>query len=145
MQKFFFDVDDGVCPTCDSDGQEFPNRKTASQKATGLLAEIAKDHAMKGICKDITVDLKNASGRVVFTATLSVKAKWISWKGAPTRPDAPPRLHRHLNGQELPPAAIGNGKAEPEVQVTAEPFALDMLAAKEQGTISLPNLRQVAQ
>jgi hypothetical protein len=79
MAKFFFDVDDGIAPMRDSDGQRFPDPGTASKEATGLLVDIARDLALQGICNDITVDLRNDTGHVVFTATLSVKARWVNW------------------------------------------------------------------
>ncbi len=75
MSKFFFDVYNGVCHFPDFEGQKFCDKDAASQEATGVLADIARDLALKGKCSDLTVDMSDETGHVVFTATLSVKTR----------------------------------------------------------------------
>lgn len=89
MEKFFFDVDVGIMRTCDNIGQRFANRNAASEEATGILAEIARDLSMRGVHHDLTVAMRDKTGLVVYTATLCIKASWANSNAELARPAAP--------------------------------------------------------
>ncbi len=78
MPRFYFDIDDGTNHTHDDEGQEFPNSVTACDEAIGVLPQIARDMLPDGsIRRDFIVNMKDGTGRVIFTATLSLIARWL--------------------------------------------------------------------
>ena len=75
MPLFFFDIHDGVTYTRDSEGSDLPDEETARREAQGVLPDIARDKLPDGERRDFIVDLRNADGRYIYTATLSLVAR----------------------------------------------------------------------
>lgn len=78
MPRFYFDTSDNGRRTRDDDGSVFPNRKVARRQAVSLLPDIVRDVLPDdGEGRHVGVDVRDGTGRVVFTATLSLVARWI--------------------------------------------------------------------
>lgn len=72
MPRFFFDIHDGEDFTPDRDGLELDDLEAAEAEAKRALPEIVKDSMPDGGRRDVTVDIKNAAGQIVWRITLSL-------------------------------------------------------------------------
>ena len=78
MPRFFFDTHDGGHSICDDEGIELASSDAAGRQALASLPDIARDVLPgDGDRHDITVDVRDETGRLMFTATLSLVARWI--------------------------------------------------------------------
>ncbi len=77
MPRFFFDIHDGECQTCDEEGHEFANAMVACEQAVGVLPEIARELPPNLDRHDFVTHMRDESGKVIFTATLSLNTRWL--------------------------------------------------------------------
>lgn len=78
MGQFFFDSHDNGRTARDEEGMDLADRDAAREQALSALPDIARDVLPRdGDRRDMIVDVRDASGRIVFTATLSLVARWI--------------------------------------------------------------------
>jgi hypothetical protein len=77
MPRFLFDIYDGVRLTRDDEGSELPDREAARKEALSVLPDIARDRSPDGDRRDFIVDVRDETGRVIYTATLSLVGRWI--------------------------------------------------------------------
>ena len=77
MPKFFLDLHDGVQLTRDPYGLELENSEEARKEAIGVLPDLARDVPPDRDRRDFTVDVRTATGEVIYTATLSLTGRWL--------------------------------------------------------------------
>ena len=76
MPRFFFDFADGtVIP--DDMGTEFPNAHAARDEAIRTLPDVARDEIARGQGRQVVVLMRDETGRALFTAALTLTAKWL--------------------------------------------------------------------
>lgn len=76
MPSFFFDIRDGILTT-DDVGSEFPNAHAARDAAIRVLPDIARDHIGASESREVAVLMRNEAGQNLFTASLTLTAKWL--------------------------------------------------------------------
>lgn len=76
MPRYFFDISDGGL-TIDDTGLEFPNAHAARDEALKTLPNVAQDHMAEGKSREVVVLMRNEEGRALFTASLTLTAKWL--------------------------------------------------------------------
>lgn len=74
---YYFDVHDGDTHHLDDHGHEFPDKENARVEALASLPHIAKDQMPDGNRRDFIMDVRDESHKVIFTATLSLVARWV--------------------------------------------------------------------
>jgi hypothetical protein len=72
MPRFFFDIHDGEAFTPDRVGLDLESLEAAKAEAKKTLPDIVKDEMPDGDRRDFTVDVKNATGQIVWRVTLSL-------------------------------------------------------------------------
>jgi hypothetical protein len=72
MPRFFFDIHDGEDSTTDRDGLELADLEAAKEEAKKALPDMVNDTMPDGDRRDVTVDVKNAAGQIVWRITLSL-------------------------------------------------------------------------
>ena len=77
MPKFFFDIYDGERNFRDDEGSDLSDREAARVQALSVISDIARDNSPDGDRRDFITDIRDETGRVIFTATLSLVARWI--------------------------------------------------------------------
>lgn len=77
MSLFFFDTYDGDTRVRDTDGMDFPTPETARLQGLEALPDMARDKLPDGDRRDFIVDVRDGTGRVIYTATLSLVGRWI--------------------------------------------------------------------
>ncbi|MFC0408776.1 DUF6894 family protein [Roseomonas elaeocarpi] len=77
MPKFFFDIHDGEHYRRDQEGSELTDGEAARREALAVLPDIARDRSPGDNRRDFIVDVRDETDRLVFTATLSLMARWI--------------------------------------------------------------------
>lgn len=77
MPTYFFDMHDGDKHHIDDHGHDFPNNQAARKEALAALPSIAKDKFPDGNRRDFIMDVRDANHKVIFTATLSLVARWV--------------------------------------------------------------------
>ena len=77
MTIYHFDTFNGVERVRDDDGLEFPNRKSARDYAQALLPNLAEDYLPCGERSDFIVDVRDASGILIYTCMLSMTGRWL--------------------------------------------------------------------
>lgn len=78
MPLYFFDVHDGDKHYIDTSGHEFPDAASARMEALGTLPHIAQEEMPDGNRRDFIMDVRDSGDRVIFTATLSLVARWVA-------------------------------------------------------------------
>lgn len=59
------------------EGMDLPDRAAARQQAMNALPDLARDIVPRdGDGRHMGVDVRDATGRIVFTAVLSLAARW---------------------------------------------------------------------
>jgi hypothetical protein len=81
VPKYFFDIVDGGTYSRDDEGSELPDVEAAREEALGCLPELARSKLSSGDRRDVIVDVRDETGQVIFTATLSLVARWIKRQG----------------------------------------------------------------
>ena len=76
MPRFFFDISDGDL-IVDTDGTEFPNAHAARDEAIKVLPDIARTEIAARGHREVVVLMRNEAGRALFTAALTLTAKWL--------------------------------------------------------------------
>lgn len=76
MPRFFFDITDGTS-TLDGEGLEFPGAHAACDAALATLPDIARDELRSGPSREVSVVMRDESGRAIFTASLTLQARWL--------------------------------------------------------------------
>ena len=77
MPLFYFDINDGDCLIRDDEGTDLVDSRAARNEAIGVLPSIAKDELPDGDRRDFVSEVRDASGRVIFRATLSLTTEWL--------------------------------------------------------------------
>jgi hypothetical protein len=76
MPRFYFDISNGGL-TIDDKGTEFSNAHAARDAAIKTLPHLAKDFISDGPSREVLVLLRDEHGRALFTASLTLTAKWL--------------------------------------------------------------------
>jgi hypothetical protein len=82
MARYFFDIDDGEPHSRDMVGTELPGREAVRREATGILPDIAREELPDGNHRSFACSVRDESDRVIFVATLTLKAAWQDEKGS---------------------------------------------------------------
>ncbi|WP_426960214.1 DUF6894 family protein [Muricoccus radiodurans] len=86
MTRFFFDTTDGELFLRDEEGLDCADATAARAMALKALSDLVRDVMLDGACRDIATDIRDATGRRIFTATLSMAARWVDYDlSEPTR------------------------------------------------------------
>jgi hypothetical protein len=72
MPRFYFDVREGVRFVPDEVGIELPSIDAAEHEAAESAASIGRDLLPKGVARCVTVEVRNAHGQRVVTATVTL-------------------------------------------------------------------------
>jgi hypothetical protein len=79
MPLYFFDFndDDELAPRApDTMGTDLPSLASVPGEAVAVLANIAKDRLPDGDHRVFSASVRNEEGRVIFTASLTLKSGW---------------------------------------------------------------------
>lgn len=77
MPLFYFDISDGERLVRDEEGTELADDQAARNEAIGVLPDIARDELPDGDRREFSSEVRDASGKVIFRATLSLVARWV--------------------------------------------------------------------
>lgn len=72
MPRYFFDIHDGEDFRPDREGLDLDDLEAAKAEAKKTLPDIVKDDMPDGDRRDVTVDVKDVAGRIVWRVTLSL-------------------------------------------------------------------------
>lgn len=81
MQRYFFDIYDGEGLRRDEKGRELAHPDKVPDEAMAVLSRLASDANARSNGRgriDLGTDVRNEQGDVVYTATLSLVARWAS-------------------------------------------------------------------
>jgi hypothetical protein len=78
MPLYHFQVQDGPATTDDPEGRELPGNHAVRAHAMSVVGEIAFASPSDDDRRAITVDVSDATGTVIYTATMLVAGKWLS-------------------------------------------------------------------
>ena len=79
MSRFYFDVFDGVTTTADEFGLDVEDGlERVRYLAIDALPDVAREKLPDGDRAEFTVIVRDAGGRNIFRATLSLHAEWIN-------------------------------------------------------------------
>ncbi|MCI0753525.1 DUF6894 family protein [Teichococcus vastitatis] len=76
MERFFFDFKDAGLSFRDDEGAQFSSRVEGRNEALCTLAELAKGRMCGGDVGPLAIDMRDESGRVLFTAWLHLDTRW---------------------------------------------------------------------
>jgi hypothetical protein len=82
MPRFYFDTDDGAQRSRDEEGLDLSDSAMARREAIGVLPDIAREELPDGDHRAFTCHVRDESGAVIFTATLSLNAEWTNGRRA---------------------------------------------------------------
>ena len=74
MARYYFDVHDSQGFHRDEDGDEFGSLKEAQDQAQALLPDIAREELPDGELHEITCEVRNDAGRIIYRARLTLRA-----------------------------------------------------------------------
>ena len=77
MPTFYFDISDGNRRIQDDEGTELSDIHAARNQAICVLPDIARDELPDGNHREFSSVVRDASGKIIFKATLSLAAEWI--------------------------------------------------------------------
>lgn len=77
MALYFFDTNDGDVVARDADGLDIPDEARIRAEAIAALADMARDRLPDGDAHVFSVKVRDASGRHIFHATLTLVAEWL--------------------------------------------------------------------
>jgi hypothetical protein len=78
MPRFYCDVSGSTFAMHDDEGQEFADREAARRDALLMLSEMARGLPRAGDDRyEIVASVRDAAGKLIFTASLSLVARWI--------------------------------------------------------------------
>lgn len=79
MPRFFFDTHSDQNSTQDVEGVELTNPEIAREQLIRAMPGILFDELPTGVDhRDITVDIRDRAGRIIFTANFSFVGRWLS-------------------------------------------------------------------
>ncbi|GJE47326.1 hypothetical protein GOFOIKOB_0347 [Methylobacterium tardum] len=76
MPLYYFDTDVGGDRLHDEEGLDLPDAAAARDAAMGALPDMARDELGSGDRHTLTVRVRDASGTVVYSATLDLTGEW---------------------------------------------------------------------
>jgi hypothetical protein len=76
VPRFFIDTHDGDFGATDDEGQAFADAAAARRAALRALPEMARDGMPDGDYSEFIVNLRNADGEGIYTATLTLRGAW---------------------------------------------------------------------
>ena len=77
MPRFYFDTHDGETRVSDDQGLDLTDRQAAKVAAVDSLPDLARDVLPDGDRRTMAVHVRDATGRVILTATLSLRVDWV--------------------------------------------------------------------
>ncbi len=77
MPRYFFDTDDGQREIIDDDGSELSGPDAAKDAALGLLPPFARAALIGDGSRNVRVNVRNEAGDVVYTASMTLRTKWL--------------------------------------------------------------------
>ena len=77
MPRYFIDLHDGAQPIRDEVGFELPDLSAARAKVTRIMSAIARDMLPEVERQDYVACVRDAVGKVVFRARLSLAAEAV--------------------------------------------------------------------
>ena len=77
MPTFYFDISDGDEQVRDDLGIELSDVQAARRQAISVLPDIARDELPDGDRREFRAVVRDASGKTVFKAKLSLVAEWV--------------------------------------------------------------------
>jgi hypothetical protein len=79
MSRFFFDFEEGGHTVLDREGTEFADVAGACLAAFEALPDIVRDGRSEiGVPRQLTVIVRDQSGRTIYRAVLSLAGEWVS-------------------------------------------------------------------
>ena len=78
MPRFFFDINDGDRETPDREGTVLADAKAARDAAIAILPDLAREELPDGDRRVFVCKLRDEAGTVLFIATLSLVAEWVT-------------------------------------------------------------------
>lgn len=77
MGRYYFDLENGDGETLDTEGMELPSRERASQEASRIVAEIARDEIPEMTEGTIALTIRNSDKEIVGKTTLTFATHWL--------------------------------------------------------------------
>nr|WP_137831268.1 hypothetical protein [Methylobacterium sp. L1A1] len=77
MQRYFFDIDDGVHNLRDDEGVILDDRERAREEAIGTLAQLANSMLPDGDNHTFKANVRDETGKLIYEATLALKSGWV--------------------------------------------------------------------
>ena len=77
MTRYFFDVTDNNTLILDKEGSELHGLRAARAEAISILPDLAKGLELHGNRQTFAVTTRDATGKPVFQATLSLDCTWL--------------------------------------------------------------------
>lgn len=77
MPRYHFDIDDGQREIIDDDGKELSSPDAAQEEALTLLTSFARAALNGDGSRNVRVTVRNDTGDVVYTATMTLRSKWV--------------------------------------------------------------------
>ncbi len=84
MPRFFFDVKDGDHSTHDEEGDVYQDKEAARKIALLSLAEIVDSLMPDGNRREITIKMRDETGKEIFVARMSLTAEWLPERSTPS-------------------------------------------------------------
>lgn len=76
MPRFYFDFHNGTSRIDDEEGVELEGLETGRREALRTLGEVAREALSKGDEQTLRASIRDANGRVAYTATVTVTGTW---------------------------------------------------------------------
>lgn len=83
MRRYFFDIDDGTGLLADLEGVECDGLDDVRFKAIDVLPDVAREELPDGDDHRFLVRVRDAGGRPVLVATLTLETRWLDVAGMP--------------------------------------------------------------
>jgi hypothetical protein len=96
VPTYFFDVSDGEHHFRDDEGSALPSRDAARKQALRVFPDMVRNKFPDGNRRDLIVNVRNETGKAIFTATLTLTARWLENlpEDQKARVEAEPRTRR---------------------------------------------------
>ena len=78
MARYYFDVHNTKFSSRDERGQECGYRDAVSEHALRMLCDVARDRPLEHMYGHLGTTVRDGSGHVVLTATLSFATTWVN-------------------------------------------------------------------
>jgi hypothetical protein len=77
MARYYFDIENGGRAIKDNEGMELSDLKAARDAAISVLPDIAREELPDGANHDFMAWVRDASGRIVFKASLLLRSEYV--------------------------------------------------------------------